>query len=111
VAKKTRARRGVKPDKKSSAPPPEEKIEERPEVRLAAEAVTKAKQELEAAQQLYQQLRRQATEKLEALRESTFDDVLDGTRKFVKKYPGISVILGTFVGFCLGRLFQKLFRR
>jgi ElaB/YqjD/DUF883 family membrane-anchored ribosome-binding protein len=111
VAKKTKAKPEEKPALKSSTPTSREKAEDHPQVRLAAEAVAQARRELEAAQELYEKFRRQATEKLQALRESTLGDALEGTRCFVKKYPGISVVLGAVLGFCLGRLFQKLFRR
>ncbi|MBN2579114.1 MAG: hypothetical protein JXB10_08995 [Pirellulales bacterium] len=95
------------PEEKT-APPFEE---ESPEVRFAAEAVAKAKVELETAQRLYKQVREKAAKTIVDLREGPVGEALEETRCFVKKYPGLSVVLGTVAGFCLGRLFQKFFRR
>jgi ElaB/YqjD/DUF883 family membrane-anchored ribosome-binding protein len=94
----------------SAADQPQEQ-EECPELRSAAEAVAKAKAELEAAQRLYEQVRQKAVKKIHDLRECNWSAALEETRCFVKKHPGLSVTLGAFAGFYLGRWFQKLFRR
>jgi hypothetical protein len=82
-----------------------------PEIRLAAEAVRLARLELEKAQKFYDDVCRQAAEKYKAVRETTVGDVIDHALVAVKRHPGPSLFLGAALGFCLGRWFQKLFRR
>jgi hypothetical protein len=100
-----------KPEEKTGPAAGEEKAAECPEVRFAAEAVAKAKFELAAAERLYKQMREKAVRKIGELREGPVGEAIDETRCFVKKYPGLSVVLGSVLGFCLGRLFQKWFRK
>ena len=82
-----------------------------PEVRLAAEAVRLAKMELEKAEKFYEDVRRQAAEKIQAVRETTVGDIIDRTLVTVKRHPGPSLFISAALGFCLGRRFQKLFLR
>ena len=82
-----------------------------PEIRLAAEAVRFAKMEFEKAQKYYDDLRMQASAKIKLVCETTIGDVLDNTLETVKKHPGASMIVTAALGFCLGRWFQKLFKR
>jgi len=81
--------------------------EESPEVKTAAAAVARAKDELKKAQQLYEKTRDEATEKLKKARSATLGDVIDGTLEMVKKHPGPGVIVAIVVGFFLGRLFRR----
>jgi hypothetical protein len=82
-----------------------------PEVHLAAEAVRLAKIELEKAQKFYDGVCRRAADKIKAVRETTVGDVIDKTLVTVKRHPGPSLILSAAFGFCLGRWFQRLFKR
>jgi ElaB/YqjD/DUF883 family membrane-anchored ribosome-binding protein len=78
---------------------------------LAAEAVQVAKRELEKAQQFYEDLRRQAAEKIAEVREKKVGDLVDCTLDAVKKHPGPSLIVSVALGFCMGRWLQKLLGR
>ena len=82
-----------------------------PELHLAAEAVRLAKMELEKAQKFYDDVCRQAADKIKAVRETTVGDVIDKTLVTVKRHPGPSLIVSAALGFCLGRLFQRLFKK
>lgn len=81
--------------------------DELPEVKAAAEAIRRAQAELEKACATYTNLRKEATEQVRKLRESTVGDVIDGTLKAVKKHPALGVGLAALVGFFLGRLFRR----
>ena len=78
---------------------------------LAAEAVRLAKFELEKAQNIYEDLRRQAAEKIQDVREKKVGDLVDCTLDAVKKHPGPSMIVSVALGFCMGRWLQKLLGR
>ncbi len=82
-----------------------------PEVHLAAEAVRLAKVELEKAEKFYEDVCRQAADKIKAVRETTVGDVIDKTLVTVKRHPGPSMIISAALGFCLGRWFQRLFKK
>jgi ElaB/YqjD/DUF883 family membrane-anchored ribosome-binding protein len=82
-------------------------VEESPEVQAAGEAVRRAEAELKKARALYEQVRQQATDRLRQVREKTVGEMVDGTLKLVKKYPGPGVILAALFGFFLGRLFRR----
>ena len=71
------------------------------------EAVRRAEAELEKAQQLYQKVRQDATERLKAVREKSVGDLIDGTLEVVKRHPGPGLILAAIIGFFLGRLFRR----
>jgi hypothetical protein len=73
----------------------------------AAEAVKRAKAELERAHAFYEHVREQTAHRIKAARESTVGDVIDSTLKNVKRYPGISLTLAGLLGFMLGRLFRR----
>jgi ElaB/YqjD/DUF883 family membrane-anchored ribosome-binding protein len=75
---------------------------------LAAEAVRFAQLELEKAQKIYEDLRRQAVEKIRDVREKKVGDLVDCTLDAVKKHPGPSLIVSVALGFCVGRWLQKL---
>jgi hypothetical protein len=86
-------------------------VGECPEIRLAEEAVRVAKLELETAQKFYDDVCREAAEKLKSVRETTVGEVIDKTLETAKKHPGPSLIVSAALGFCLGRLFQRLFKK
>jgi ElaB/YqjD/DUF883 family membrane-anchored ribosome-binding protein len=77
------------------------------EVCSAADALKRAKAELEKAQAFYESVCQEATERLKSVRETNVGDMLDGTLDFVKRRPGASVAVAALVGFCLGRLFRR----
>jgi ElaB/YqjD/DUF883 family membrane-anchored ribosome-binding protein len=83
------------------------KLDERPEIRAAEEAVRRAKQELDQAQRLCHELREQAGEKFKQFREQDAADVVECTLSFVRKHPGPGVLCAAFLGFFLGRLFRR----
>lgn len=95
------------PEEKQEEAAAEAPVEESPEVRSAAAAVSRAREELKKAQQLYEKVRDEASEKLQKARSATLGDVIDGTLKMVKKHPGPGVIIAVVVGFFLGRLFRR----
>jgi ElaB/YqjD/DUF883 family membrane-anchored ribosome-binding protein len=73
----------------------------------AADAIRRAKAELEKAQAFYDHLRQQAAERLKAVRRTSVGDVLDGTLEAVKRHPAAGLTLAALVGFFLGRLFRR----
>ncbi|MBN1589747.1 MAG: hypothetical protein JW888_09550 [Pirellulales bacterium] len=78
-----------------------------PEVRSAADAVRRAKLELEKAQNLYAEVRQEAVERLEKVRQTTVGDVIDGTLEIVRKRPTVGLGVAALIGFFLGRLFRR----
>jgi ElaB/YqjD/DUF883 family membrane-anchored ribosome-binding protein len=76
-------------------------------VRTAADALHRAKAELEKAQAFYEHVRQQAAERLQAVRRTSVGDVLDGTLETVKRHPGASLTIAALIGFYLGRLFRR----
>jgi hypothetical protein len=73
----------------------------------AAEALRKAKVEMERAHAFYEHVREQTAHRITAARDTTVGDVIDATLKTVKRYPGISLTLAGLLGFMLGRLFRR----
>jgi ElaB/YqjD/DUF883 family membrane-anchored ribosome-binding protein len=73
----------------------------------AAEAVRRAREELQKAQELYDKVRHEATERLEKVRKTTFGDVIDCTLEAVKKRPGAGLTVAAALGFFLGRIFRR----
>ncbi len=96
----------------TEATPPVEPVEsveseELPEVKAAADAIRRAQEELEKACATYTHLRKEATDQVRKLRESTVGDVVEGTLEVVRKNPALGVGLAAMVGFFLGRLFRR----
>ncbi len=81
--------------------------DEKPEVKAAAEAVRRARQELERACETYKILREEATIQVRRLRESTVGDVIKGSLEMVRQHPATGVAVATMVGFFLGRVFRR----
>ena len=81
--------------------------DELPEVKAAAAAIQRAQEELEKACETYKSLRKEATDQVQKLRESTVGEVVEGTLEAVKKHPALGVGLAALVGFFLGRLFRR----
>ena len=85
----------------------EQQADESPKVRKAADAVDRAKAELQKAQACYQKVRRETTDRLKKVREKTLGDLVDDILTLVRKHPGPGVILATLIGFFLGRTFRR----
>jgi ElaB/YqjD/DUF883 family membrane-anchored ribosome-binding protein len=75
---------------------------------LAAEAVRLAKLELEKAQKIYEDIRQQAAEKIQDIREKKVGELVDCTLDTIKKHPGPSLVVSAALGFCMGRWIQKI---
>ncbi len=88
-------------------PAPAVESDELPEVKAAADAVRRAQGELETACATYKDVRKEATDQVRKLRESSVGDVVDGTLKVVKTHPALGIGLAALVGFFLGRLFRR----
>ncbi|HUY91092.1 MAG TPA: hypothetical protein VMV10_20305 [Pirellulales bacterium] len=101
----------IDPQSPSGPPGPFEslgrKIDERPEVQAAEEAVRRAREEFEKAQELYHRLREEASEGFEHLREKNVGDLIEGAMGFVRKNPGPGVLIAAALGFFFGRLFSR----
>ena len=87
------------------------KLDERPELKAAEEAVRKAREQLTQAESVYREVQQQAAEGIKRLRESKVSDVVDTTIEttlsFVRKHPGPGVVVAAMCGFFLGRLFRR----
>ena len=73
----------------------------------AADALKRAKAELEKAQAFYESVKQQAAERVQAVRETSVGDMLDGTLETVKRHPAAGVTLAALLGFFLGQLFRR----
>ena len=93
-----------KKTQKATADPPEA---DSPEIRSAADAVRRAKLELEKAQKLYSEVRQEAIERLEKVRRTTVGDLVDAALEAVRKRPALGLSIAALVGFFLGRLFRR----
>ena len=77
------------------------------DVCAAADALNRAKAEMERAHAFYEHVREQAARRIKMSRETSVGDLIDGTLKTVKRYPGASLTLAAILGFLLGRLFRR----
>ncbi len=76
-------------------------------VHSAADAIHMAKAEVVKAQEVCQQVRREAAERVEAVRNKTVGDLLDGALDGVRKHPGAGVAVALAVGVLLGRFLKR----
>lgn len=83
------------------------KLDERPEVQAAADAVRRAKEQLHKAQEQYEALRHETSEGIKHLREQNVGDLAECTLELVRKHPGAGVAVAGLLGFFLGRLFRR----
>jgi ElaB/YqjD/DUF883 family membrane-anchored ribosome-binding protein len=72
-----------------------------------AEALRRAKAEMEKAHAFYEHIREQTAERLKEVRQKSIGDVLDSTLDSVKRHPGASLTLAALLGYMLGRLFRR----
>jgi ElaB/YqjD/DUF883 family membrane-anchored ribosome-binding protein len=77
------------------------------EVCSAADALKRAKAELEKAQAFYETVRQQAAERLKSVRKTSVGDMIDGTLDAVRRHPGAGLTIAALVGLFLGRLFRR----
>ena len=73
----------------------------------AADALKRAKAELDKAQAYYEQVRQQAVERVKAVRETSVGDLIDGTLASVRRHPGAGLTIAALVGFLVGRIFRR----
>jgi ElaB/YqjD/DUF883 family membrane-anchored ribosome-binding protein len=73
----------------------------------AADALRRAKAEVEKAQALYEKVCQDAADRLKSVRATSVGDVIDGTLDLVKRRPGACVTVAALIGFFLGRLFRR----
>ena len=73
----------------------------------AADALKRAKAELEKAQAFYESVKQQAVERVKAVRKTSVGDMIDGTLETVKRHPAAGLTLAALLGFFLGRLFRR----
>jgi hypothetical protein len=73
----------------------------------AAEALRKAKVEMDRAHEFYEHVREQTAHRIKVARETSVGDMLDCACKIVKRHPGASLMLAGSLGFMLGRLFRR----
>lgn len=83
------------------------KLDARPEIQAAEEAVRAAREQLEKAQAYCEHLRAETAEEFQDLRQTNLGDVLEKTLAFVRRNPGVGVSVAAFLGFFLGRLFRR----
>lgn len=83
------------------------KLDERPEIQAAEEAVRRAREQLEQAQHYCSQLRDQTAAEWQDLREANFRDLVDKSLAFVRKNPGVGVAVAAVLGFFIGRIFRR----
>ncbi len=86
-------------DENTTTPAGEEPVDEN--------ALARAKAELERAKTCYENLRRQAVERMKSVRKTSVGDILDGTLETVKRHPAAGLGVAALVGFFLGRLFRR----
>ena len=82
-------------------------VDDRPEVRAAAETLGRAREQLRTAQEAYRELRQRAEEKAGQLRGKTVGELIDGVLQAVKKRPVPSLLVAGLLGYFLGRLFRR----
>jgi ElaB/YqjD/DUF883 family membrane-anchored ribosome-binding protein len=83
------------------------KLDQRPELQAAEQALQQAKEQLHKAQEQFHRAHEQASEGLHQLRGKNVGDVLEGTLEFVRKHPGPGVLGAALCGLFLGRLFRR----
>jgi ElaB/YqjD/DUF883 family membrane-anchored ribosome-binding protein len=83
------------------------KLDERPEIRAAEDAVRRAREQLDQAQQYCQQLRSDATVEWKDLRQANFTEVMEKSLEFVRKNPAVGVSIAAILGYFLGRIFRR----
>ena len=77
----------------------------------AADTLHRCKAELEKkAQEILERLRCQAAQRVEAVRQKTVGEVIDGAIEFAREHPVATAAAAAATGFCLGRILSRLQR-
>jgi ElaB/YqjD/DUF883 family membrane-anchored ribosome-binding protein len=75
----------------------------------AADALHRAKADLEKkAHEALERFRSQAAAQVEAVREKTVGELIDGAVEFAREHPVVTVAAAAATGFCLGRMLSRL---
>ncbi len=83
------------------------KIDERPEVQAARDALLAAREQFERARSQFEELRSRAADDVADLRERSPSDVLAGALEWVRKHPGPGVAAAIACGWFAGRIFRR----
>jgi ElaB/YqjD/DUF883 family membrane-anchored ribosome-binding protein len=83
------------------------KLDDRPEIQAAEEALREAREKFEQAQRYCRQLRQEAALEIDSLRSANLGDLWDKSLTFVRRNPGAGVCVAAFLGYLLGRLFRR----
>ena len=83
------------------------KLDERPEVRAAEQALRQAQIQLEKARKQYHEIRVEAAESLQNVRGHKVGDVVSATLELVRKHPGPGVVAALVCGWVAGRIFRR----
>jgi hypothetical protein len=83
------------------------KLDERPEVHAAEEALRQAQEQFDRARKQYHEIRAQAAEGLHHIRDRNVGDLLSSTLELVRKYPGPGVLAALLCGWFAGRIFRR----
>ncbi|MGA2064497.1 MAG: hypothetical protein ABSG86_05995 [Thermoguttaceae bacterium] len=73
----------------------------------AADALRRAKAELDKARDFYDDVRHRAAERIAAVRKTTVGELADGALEFVKRHPGAGLCIAAAAGFFLGRRLRR----
>ena len=63
--------------------------------------------DVNGAQQCCEGVRQRAAEKIEAVRNATVGDLIDGAMEWIKQHPGRGLAVAVTAGFVIGRWFKK----
>lgn len=86
------------------------KLDERPEVQLAEQAIRHAQAELARARERYREVIETAQHELGELRGKPPSEVWSSVLEVVRRYPAAGVLAAGFVGYLLGRVTSKIAR-
>lgn len=83
------------------------KIDQRPEVQAAAEALRAAADQFEQAKRHYYHLRDDAAKEVHKLHGKNVGDVVATVLELVRKHPGPGVVVALAAGWFAGRIFRR----
>ncbi|HEY1603677.1 MAG TPA: hypothetical protein VGG64_29010 [Pirellulales bacterium] len=83
------------------------KLDERPEVQAAQEALRHAQEQLERAKQQYHEIRAQAVEGMSKPEDRKVSDLVATALEMVRKHPGPGVLAAVALGWFAGRIFRR----
>jgi hypothetical protein len=83
------------------------KLDERPEVQAAQEALRHAQEQLERAKQQYHEIRAQAVEGMSKSEDRKVSDLVASALEMVRKHPGPGVLAAVALGWFAGRIFRR----